>query len=391
MKPELNKKRLFYIAAIHKWEESEAAVRHVLEVCRQFSAQGINVHLFIPRTGKNISIKPEELKIIQIPVLRVHPVLMSISFQFALIFKLWPVLKKESKPLFYGRHSFLDCFTLLPLRLFFKFTYVSEINGIRSLESNASRTGKKFISFLERCSLNRYTKAVAVTKEIRNWAEKYCGQVVDIPNGVNTAFFKPLDKKKAQTALGLDSKKRYINFTGSLKSWHGTETVINALPLIISKIPEVILFVIGDGPEKENLKMLSKKIGIDSSIIWAGKVSKDMVVTYLGASDLCLAPINNDSVMKIGRSSLKIFEYMACGKPFVTTRIGKSYDALIENSGAGILVNGVEPGLVAEAVINLLTDKKKADEMGQSGRKFVEKKYSWYIISRKIAGFIWQS
>ncbi len=381
-------KKIYYIAAVHKWDESDAASRHILEICRQFKAQGISVSLFVPDLGENKINNSNGLKIISIPVFHWHPVLTTISFQLALIFKIGWVLKKESKPVFYGRHNFLDCLTLFPLRLFFNFDYISEINGIRSLESNASKAGKYLISFFERCSLKKYSKAVAVTDELKDWAEKYCKHVLTIPNGVDTDFFKPQDKKTAQLSLHLETKNKYINFTGSLKSWHGTKILINALPHIISNIPSVRLLIIGDGPEKDKLKTLSEKNACSNFIIWVGRVSKEKVATYLNASDLCIAPINNDAVMGIGRSSLKVFEYMASGKPFVTMRTGTTYDKLIEKSRAGILVNNDTPIEISEVIVEALMDEGKLRRLGLSGRKFVENDYSWKIIGKKIVEFI---
>ncbi len=87
--------------------------------------------------------------------------------------------------------------------------------------------------------------------------------------------------------------------------------------------------------------------------------------------------------MKVGLSPLKIYEYLSCEKPVVSSRISNL--EFIEQQQAGILVEPENPEELAKAVIKLLKDKELRESMGKNGREYVVKNHSWEAIGRKVA------
>ena len=79
---------------------------------------------------------------------------------------------------------------------------------------------------------------------------------------------------------------------------------------------------------------------------------------------------------------------MACAKPFITTRLGKNYDQLVKESGAGVSVEAGQSKAFAEAVIDFLNDPVRAEKMGKLGRETVTSHYSWHRTTKKILNFI---
>ena len=89
-------------------------------------------------------------------------------------------------------------------------------------------------------------------------------------------------------------------------------------------------------------------------------------------------------------SPIKVFEYMACGCPFVTTRLGSSYDDLIESCQCGILVPPNDPSALAQAVVQLLRNPEQCERLGRQGRQVAVERYSWAKIAERTEQFITQ-
>ncbi len=386
------KNKIYYIAAVHNWENNSAAYRHITEVCKEFTNLGYSVELLLPKPAKNKIIQSQSFKIRFIPVLRAHHLLLSISFQLSLIPVLSQKIKNEKNAVFYARFNLMDFIKLLPLRLFFKFNYISEINGIPSLETPKGSAGQKITAFFENLSIRLNDRIITVTEELRHWVTKINPALqknsLTVSNGVDVNFFCPKNEVDAKKESGLNPNEIYLNYTSNLYPWHGSMELLETFKYITDKLKNVTLLIIGNGPELNRLKNRAVELGIADKIYWAGRVSPNQVVNYINASIVCLAPVSMDAVSSIGRSSLKVFEYMACAKPFITTRIGKNYDMLVKESGAGVLVETGRPQAFAESVLDLLNNPDRAIKMGKMGRETVVSHYSWRRTSEKILNFI---
>ena len=80
---------------------------------------------------------------------------------------------------------------------------------------------------------------------------------------------------------------------------------------------------------------------------------------------------------------MKIFEYLACGKPVVTGNIRGDRD-LVVNSGSGFAVMSEDYAELAGAIIKLLKNEKLRLQMGENGRKTIVEYHSWERIAKKV-------
>jgi glycosyltransferase involved in cell wall biosynthesis len=295
----------------------------------------------------------------------------------------------------YCRSSFLDFIAISVLRIFFGFTYVAEVNGIRSLETTGNYAKRYLVAWMERISIGFCDKVVAVTPELREWAFKTGKlrpeQTATIGNGVSVELFHPIPSLHAKQMLGLDLDLRYLTFTSSLKPWHGTQLLIEALSIFLGEFPSGIrLLIVGDGPEKVRMVKLARRLGVNHAIDWVGHVSINKVPLYINAGEICLAPFTLERNAQTGISPIKIFEYMACSRPFITTRVETTYDNLIEACHCGVLVPPNDTTALAAAVVKLLQNPKQRERMGQQGRRIAVERYSWAKIAEQIEQFITQ-
>ena len=386
---------LFYFAAL-ELGQSDAANRHTLEMCHHLAQRGHQILLFVPFKRSSPTTLHPNIQIIPVPVLYSRKMLLTtLSFYLALPWSSWRHFVHLRPEIVYTRAGFLDCIAIAPLRLFFKFTYVAELNGIRSLETEGNVMKRRLVAWLERLSIRLCDKAIGVTPELCQWAIETGRlrpeQTAAIGNGVPVKLFHPMPSAEAQHILGLDLNVRYLNFTGSLKPWHGTQTLIQALPDILIEFPTgVRLLIVGDGPEKERLMKLAQQLGVHHVIDWIGQVSIQKVPFYINASEICLALFTLERNIQTGISPIKVFEYMACGRPFITTRIGATYDDLIESCQCGILVPPNDSSALAQAVAQLLRNPEQCKRLGRQGRQIAVEWYSWAKIAERTEQFIMQ-
>jgi glycosyltransferase involved in cell wall biosynthesis len=386
---------MFYFAAL-ELGKPDAANRHTIEVCQHLAQRGHQILLFAPyKRSPSITLDPK-IQIIPVPVhYGQKQLLTSLSYYIALPWVAWRYFVRLRPQIVYCRSSFLDFIAISVLRIFFGFTYVAEVNGIRSLETTGNYAKRYLVAWMERISIRFCDKVIAVTPELRQWAFKTGKlrpeQTATIGNGVSVELFHPIPSLHAKQMLGLDLNLRYLTFTSSLKPWHGNQILIEALSTILSEFPSGIrLLIVGHGPGRDRLIKLTERLGVGDAIDWVGQVSPHKVPLYINASEICLAPIAMGSTVREGRASIKIFEYMACGRPFVTTRIGAAYDDLIEACHCGVLVPPNDTTALAAAVVKLLQNPKQCARMGQQGRRIAVGRYSWAKIAEQIEQFITQ-
>ena len=308
---------------------------HIMELFKNMN-KVVKVYLFTPKP-KKINLNLSGIK--YVPSLRI-PVLGSIFYQISLFHKLYYYCKKTKVNAIYLRQS---TFTFIPLILskHFRIPYFVEVNGLIMDEMNIFGVSKFRIAFTkltEKLGYEHAVKIIAVTQgvkkgiiELYNIPDK---KIDVIENGANIDLFRPMDQKNARKELKLNQDVKYICFTGHFVPWQGVEYLIQAAPLIIKACPDACFIFVGDGKMKTDWMKLTQKLGIYDKFNFTGIVSYMHVPLYINASDICVV---YKKPIKSGFSPLKLYEYMACGKPVVASRL-EGFE-ILEQQKAGILVN----------------------------------------------------
>jgi glycosyltransferase involved in cell wall biosynthesis len=199
-----------------------------------------------------------------------------------------------------------------------------------------------------------------------------------IENGANTELFRPTNTNEARRELKLNETHNYICFVGTLYKWQGVEYLIKASPYILEECPQSSFLVIGDGPSHESLTKLAEQLGVSDKFIFTGMVPYEKVPLYINSSDICVVPRP-----PIKGSPLKLYEYMACGKPVIASDLEGIREILVE-SNAGICVPAESPRELADAIVGLLRAPKSRDIMGKNGRRHIVENRSWESVAKTV-------
>ena len=161
----------------------------------------------------------------------------------------------------------------------------------------------------------------------------------------------------------------------------GFRYLIEALPYILKKCPNVVLALGGDGPERKRLETLARKLGIEEKVKFLGFIPDEDFPKFLKACDVFILPSIVDSKGDTEGSATILLEAMACETPVVGTNVGGIPYAIKDGVG-GFLVPQKNPKAIADAVLKLIENPQLMRKLGKEGRRYVEKKFSINKIAR---------
>ncbi len=309
------------------------------------------------------------------------------SRDLTIISKCFGLAKKNPFDIIYERN--FSCRIGVILSKLLKIPLVVEINGIVEMEMqlqgrHVSSIRKRIGKNLRRLFFKQTSKIVVVSSGVKedlvNSYNIAIENVEIIPNGANTTLFRPMDQQNTKREIGLKPEKKYACFIGNLAPWQGVEYLIKAAPFVIKYIPEVMFLIVGDGTVRKELETRVKEMNISDYFLFTGSVIYDRVPYYINASDICI------SIKKpvLPGSPLKVFEYMACGKPVIATKKSAYGFEILEEFGAGLLVDQDNPEEISNAITYLLKNPEESKKMGIAGRKVVIDNYSWRNTALKV-------
>ncbi len=159
--------------------------------------------------------------------------------------------------------------------------------------------------------------------------------------------------------------------------YKGHDTAIRALPLIKAKCPGVRYVIAGDGPLRDYLGRLARSIGVERDVEFLGEVEDEALTDFYHSSDV-LVLLSRESASEGGAEGFGIvcLEAAACGKPVVAGRSGGLVDSVLDGE-TGILVDPLDIGAVAEAIVAVLQDPGLARRLGEAGRRRVLERFTW--------------
>jgi glycosyltransferase involved in cell wall biosynthesis len=214
------------------------------------------------------------------------------------------------------------------------------------------------------------------------------GRVHVVPNGVDAARFAvPAAAGAACRAeLGLGAGP-VLGFVGSLKAWHGTDVLLRAFALLRARLPQAQLLLVGDGPTAEALRRDAVTLGVHAAVHFTGAVEHARIPVLLAAMDVAVAPYLPAEDFYF--SPIKVYEYMAAGRPVVASRLGEM-SAL---AAAGLLL-AVEPGdagALAVALERLLEAPHAAARLAEFARDWVGRERTWEANARRAVALALES
>ncbi|MDZ7266763.1 MAG: glycosyltransferase family 4 protein [candidate division KSB1 bacterium] len=381
---------------------------HVREVTAALRRLGHTVHLFSPALEAEtagqpglfaVPARPDHLALFkelgQLDTFlgvstRVRHELRNLLYNFTLYEAALEHLRRLVVEVIYERYS-LFAYAGIKLARTLGIPHLLEVNAPLSLEQEQSRglDLKILARHLEQKIWNETDRLLVVSSELKQLALGLgvpAERIVVLPNGVDPARFlavaaagrdwpgqrndAPLCGPAVRAQWRL-ADKCVIGFVGSLKSWHGTETLVQAFEDMPA---HTHLLIVGDGPQREALEQLVHARHLEAQVTFTGKVPYDDIPAHIAAMDITVAPYTPSAHFYF--SPIKIYEYMMMAKPVVAGAIGQVKEIVVPGQN-GLLY---EPGNVTalrQALLQLAGDPARRAEMGKAGQAWVQRERTW--------------
>jgi len=208
------------------------------------------------------------------------------------------------------------------------------------------------------------TVTVGLSRRLCDEASKRGAKnVVLIPNGIDPNLVRELsneEKERIRSHLGLVGKK-IVLYVGRLHSIKGVPYLIKAVSHLHQRHDDIGLLVVGDGADREKLRLLCEKVGLTDHTVFTGFVPRSNVFSFMKVADVLVLPSLMEGNPRV------LIEAMFCRLPIVGTDVAGVRD-LIEQGRNGLLVSPRNPIALAQAVDSILGDAYLA-------RKLIEEAY----------------
>lgn len=188
-------------------------------------------------------------------------------------------------------------------------------------------------------------------------------KIFSIPTGVDLKRFNPENVKPAFQVNGFS-----IGMIGVLRSWKGHRFFIEAIPEILDKIPDTYFYIVGDGPQYENIKNIISERPFKNRVFMLGH-REDIPEVIASLNAIVHPSYANEGVPQT------VLQAMAMKKSVVASDAGAIKEVVVDGQ-TGFLIPTKNPYEIASKVIDLYRNSKLCARFGEEGRKLVEKHYS---------------
>lgn len=252
------------------------------------------------------------------------------------------------------------------------------INGLTSIEKKGMII-ESVADFLERKLPKLGEKLTVASTNIRKKAIKNGinkSKLYYLPNGANINPSSGCKTEQLRESLNLPKGRNILCFVGRAP-WT-ISYLLESFEFILKDKPNTILIVITPDTGKSIRSDLPK-----NAIRWLGTLPYNKMQKYLLASDILLLPRIPSEVEKYNCPA-RLGDYLAAGKPIVSTSIGDEAERIIKRFNAGLMAKAKDPYDFSKQVIKLIKNRKLREEIGNNNRFIAEKTFSWNSL---IANF----
>jgi phosphatidyl-myo-inositol dimannoside synthase len=212
--------------------------------------------------------------------------------------------------------------------------------------------------------------------------------IAKLSPGVDTTRFTPeLDGRWVREAFGIGDRPLILSVSRMVHR-KGQDVLIDAFPIVQRAVPDVALLLVGDGPARERLEARVSARALSSSIRFAGEVEDADLPAFYAAADVFATPCRTRwGGLEVEGFGIVFLEAAAAGLASVAGDSGGAAEAVIDEE-TGLIVDGADASSTAEALVLLLSDDERADEMARAARIRAVDVYDWRRIAATLANHL---
>ncbi len=229
----------------------------------------------------------------------------------------------------------------------------------------------------ERLAVRSSSGVIAVSDVINDRAQAFdrLKPVVTVEDAVQFNGQQPVDGEQLRTTIGEDGP--IVLYVGNFEHYQGIDLLLEAFSHTLSMALDAQLVLIGGLPEDiERYRKRAAEIGIDRQTHFVGPRPVERLGWYLRQADVLVSPRT-----KGHNTPMKLYSYLAAGRPVVATRLSTHTQVLSDEVAA---LAAPEPGAFGESIGELLQDRSKGQVLAERARDLADAEYSIAAFRRKL-------
>lgn len=297
-------------------------------------------------------------------------------------------LRREPADLLYERHAFfLVAGAWVARRVGIPFVVeVNELVGDERVRSQPWLSG--VARACDRYVFRRAHRIVVVSPHLARRVTALgipVERVLVLPNAVDPDLYPDRSPAEAlrsrahlRSAWGVPESAFLVGFAGWFVPWHRLEGLVSAFALLHPSIPHARLILFGDGPGRNALEQQAAAAGIRDAIVWPGAIAHPELPACLSACDALVVPHSNAF-----RSPIKLFEYLAVGRPVVAPAT-EPIRSVVSDGAEALLFPPEDWNALANRLLQVANDGERAGRFAAAGRKLALTRHTWDANARRI-------
>jgi glycosyltransferase involved in cell wall biosynthesis len=330
-------------------------------------------------TGPNISsegdlferARQNHVRVVVIKELQrsIHPFYDVVAF-----FKILGVLRKGSFHIIHTHSSKAGILGRVAAKLSGVPLIIHTIHGL-PFHDYQSTLMKRIFILAEKIGTALSDKVIAVTKTIIEKAlaagvgrrEKF----VVVRSGFDTEPFmkRNYDVHRIRAEFGLKPTDFVIGKIARFSKLKGHEYIVDAVPKVIEKVPNAKFLFVGSGELDHEIRERVKQCGVAEHVVFTGLIAQERIPDLIAAMDVVVHTSLLEGLARV------LPQALALKKPAISFDIDGAHEVLFEGK-TGYLIEPCNTNQLAEAIINILSDKSKAEQMGRAGYELVKNEWT---------------
>lgn len=361
---------------------------NVLMMARALAESGIAVDLLTLPGGKDVALEGlDVIRVPRIPGIGEVPVGFSLGktlYDLVILVVLIGILARRRHAAVHAIEE--SAFYAVPLARLFGIPAITDLDSdlcrqLRDHPARAVRTLAPVAGLLRRFALVRSSLVISVAGELTGIAEREAPlapvhEINDIP--VDGAERPPDPARVAALrrdfGLGEDP---VVLYTGNLDHRQGVQDLVEAMPAVRLRHARARLVIVGGTAERiRDLQELAARHGLAEAATFTGLRPPEEMAEWMGLASVLVSPR-----LEPYTTPLKIFSYMASGRPIVATDL-PTHNQVLDGEGAVLVPPGAS-GL-ADGILRVLDDPETAASLGRHAQRLVQQRHTYAIFRERL-------
>ena len=222
----------------------------------------------------------------------------------------------------------------------------------------------KMMEVASRVFCNLCSAIIAPTQRVKKELESYSVRkpIYVIPGGIEISRFKNTKKGFLRNKFNILDQDKILLYVGRLGKEKSVDFLIESFQQITKEIKNVKLVIVGDGPERNNLEKLTKKLSLKKEVVFAGFIGREDIPRVYADADLFVFASTTET------QGLVVSEALASGVPCVVID-DPAFEGIVAKRYNGLVTkNTVED--FSTQVIRLLKDMKLISKFSENSKNF---------------------